>query len=105
MQIAYRAKDLTEAHIIAGLLASRGIESHVGGHYLQGAMGEIGAAGFTNVHVEDEDYPAARKLVDEYEASRELVSDCDHSDDALDQYARWFLVALLLLGIGFLISR
>lgn len=105
MQIAYRAKDLTEAHIIAGLLASRGIESHVGGHYLQGAMGEIGAAGFTNVHVEDEDYPAARELVDEYESRRDVVDEPDSSDDTPDQYARWFLVALLVLGIGFLISR
>ena len=70
MQIAYRARDMAEAHIIAGLLQSRGIESHVGGHYLQGAMGEIGAAGFTNVHVEDEDYAQARSLVAEYECAR-----------------------------------
>ena len=45
MQIAYRARDITEAHIIAGLLRANHIEAHVGGHYLQGALGEIGAAG------------------------------------------------------------
>ena len=67
MQIAYRARDITEAHIVAGLLEANGIEAHVGGHYLQGAMGDIGAAGFSNVHVDDEDLYRARQLVFEYE--------------------------------------
>lgn len=70
MQIAYRARDITEAHIIAGLLKTSGIEAHVGGHYLQGAMGEIGAAGFTNVHVDDEDWVRSRALIEDYEAGR-----------------------------------
>ncbi|MGC8122084.1 DUF2007 domain-containing protein [Marinobacter sp. VGCF2001] len=70
MQIAYRARDITEAHIIAGLLKAHGIDAHVGGHYLQGAMGEIGTAGFTNVHVDDEDWVRSRALVEDYEANR-----------------------------------
>ena len=53
MQIADRARDITEAHIVAGLLEANGIDAYVGGHYLQGALGEIGVAGFSNVHVED----------------------------------------------------
>ncbi len=79
MQIAYRAKDITEAHIVAGLLEANGIEAYVGGHYLQGAMGEIGAAGFSNVHVDDED----------------LYDD----EDRPDHYARWFLFALAILTL------
>lgn len=70
MQIAYRARDITEAHIVAGLLRANGIEVHVGGHYLQGAMGEIGTAGFTNVHVADENWARARALLEAYEANR-----------------------------------
>ena len=31
MQIAYKAKDITEAHIVANLLISNGIHAHVGG--------------------------------------------------------------------------
>lgn len=69
MKIAYRAKDLPEAYIVAGLLRSEGIESHVGGLYLQGGLGEIGAAGFNTIHVADEDYERARAVVREYEAS------------------------------------
>ncbi len=99
MQIAYRARDLAEAHIIAGLLQSRGIESHVGGHYLQGAMGEIGAAGFTNVHVEDEDYVLARALVAEYESARPMETPSAQVDDRANRYATWFLLFLAVLMV------
>ncbi len=101
MQIAYRARDLAEAHIVAGMLQSRGIESHVGGHYLQGAMGEIGAAGFTNVHVEDDDYPQARALVAEYESSppTESGTDAEQVEDRANRYATWFLLFLAVVMV------
>ncbi|KEF30985.1 hypothetical protein D777_02138 [Marinobacter nitratireducens] len=97
MQIAYRARDITEAHIVAGLLEANGIESFVGGHYLQGAMGEIGAAGFTNVHVADEDLYRARELVKEYEAGGHAVAVTDELEDKPDAYARWFLLAFIVV--------
>ncbi|MCL7944150.1 DUF2007 domain-containing protein [Marinobacter sp. ATCH36] len=99
MQIAYRARDLAEAHIIAGMLQSRGIESHVGGHYLQGAMGEIGAAGFTNVHVEDEDYSLARKLVAEYESAAPAETHPASVEDRANRYATWFLLFLAIVMV------
>ncbi|MFN2361413.1 MAG: DUF2007 domain-containing protein [Marinobacter sp.] len=99
MQIAYRARDLAEAHIIAGMLQSRGIEAHVGGHYLQGAMGEIGAAGFTNVHVEDEDYSLARKLVAEYETANPAETDPASVEDRANRYATWFLLFLAVVMV------
>ncbi len=97
MLIAYRAKDLAEAHIVSGMLHAGGIDAHVGGHYLQGAMGEIGAAGFTNVHVEDEDYPRARAIVEEYEANLSEAPVAPPSEDRANRYATWFLLALALL--------
>ncbi len=96
MQIAYRARDITEAHIIAGMLGANGIEAYVGGHYLQGAMGEIGAAGFSNVHVDDEDVYRARVLIDEYESDR-VVAQGPEERDKPDHYARWFIVVLIAL--------
>ncbi len=81
LQIAYRARDITEAYIVAGLLNANGIETHVGGFYLQGAMGEIGAADFSNVHVEDEDLYPARQLVAEYEAKGHAGSAQEINDD------------------------
>lgn len=97
LQIAYRAKDITEAHIVAGLLNANGIESHVGGHYLQGAMGEIGAAGFSNVHVEDEDVYPARQVITEYEASSRVAPAKPSHSSKPDSYARWFLLVMAVL--------
>ncbi|GGE68809.1 hypothetical protein GCM10011533_21500 [Streptosporangium jomthongense] len=99
MQIAYRARDITEAHIVAGLLNAHGIETFVGGHYLQGAMGEIGAAGFSNVHVDDDDLYTARQLIMEYEASSRSPVTMENRDDKPDSYARWFLLVMAVLGL------
>ncbi|WP_336366354.1 putative signal transducing protein [Marinobacter sp. C2H3] len=94
MQIAYRARDFTEAHIIAGLLQAHGIDAHVGGHYLQGALGEIGASDFSTVHVDDDDFLRARELVGEYEQSRPAEAAPRVPQERPDRYARWFLLAL-----------
>lgn len=99
MQIAYRARDITEAHIVAGYLSANGIEAHVGGHYLQGAMGEIGAAGFSNVHVDDDDLYRARELVREYESGGHAAVASDDGEDKPDFYARWFLLALAVVAV------
>ncbi|HTN34978.1 MAG TPA: DUF2007 domain-containing protein [Marinobacter sp.] len=104
MQIAYRARDITEAHIVAGLLRANGITAYVGGHYLQGAMGEIGAADFSNIHVSDEDLYRSRELVREYEArgQTEVSSSTEFSNSNEDKptsYARGFLMALAILVV------
>lgn len=97
MLIAYRARDLAEAHIVSGMFHAQGIEAHVGGHYLQGAMGEIGAAGFTNVHVEDEDYPRARELIAEYEANVPDQAPTAETEDRVNRYALGFLLVAAVL--------
>ena len=97
MLIAYRARDIAEAHIVSGMLHAEGIEAHVGGHYLQGAMGEIGAAGFTNVHVEDDDYLRARELVAQYEAAPPEDVPSPDPGNRVQRYAVGFLVVLAVL--------
>ncbi|CAN0602981.1 unnamed protein product, partial [Ectocarpus sp. 12 AP-2014] len=89
LQIAYRARDITEAHIVAGLIEANGIETYVGGLYLQGAMGEIG----------DEDLYRARQVVSEYEASAPEAVVTGDDDRRPDFYARGFLLALAILGL------
>lgn len=69
MKIVYRASDIIEAHIVAGMLRAHGIEPHVGGHYLQGAVGDLAMDGFANVMVDEDDHEAASRLVQEYDAS------------------------------------
>lgn len=68
MKIVYKAKDITEAHIVSGMLNANGIKAYVGGHYLQGGVGELAAMDYANVQVADEDISAARLLISEYES-------------------------------------
>lgn len=63
----YNAKDITEAHIVKGMLVANGINAYVNGHYLQGGIGELAAMDFASVHVDESDVQAARELIDDYE--------------------------------------
>ncbi len=67
MKIIYKAGDITEAHIVAGLLNANNIETHVGGFYLQGGVGDLAAMDFVNVQVDDEDIQKAVEIISEYE--------------------------------------
>ncbi|MBD3640229.1 MAG: DUF2007 domain-containing protein, partial [Marinobacter sp.] len=53
-------------------------------------------AGFSNVHVEDEDLYRARELIREYEQGSPTVTATSPGQDKPDQYARWFLLALIV---------
>lgn len=67
MQLVFRAGNILEAHIVAGLLNSHGIESHVGGHFLQGAVGDLPAADFAHVFVDEADIEQAEAIIADYE--------------------------------------
>lgn len=67
MKIIFRANDILEAHIISGMLNSEGIATYVGGHYLQGAVGDLAAMGFANVFVADEQADLAEQLLQDYQ--------------------------------------
>ncbi len=67
MKIIYKARDIIEAHIVAGMLNANGIETHVGGYYLQGGVGDVTVFDFANVQVADEDVAAVLPLIAEYE--------------------------------------
>lgn len=67
MQLVFRAGNILEAHIVAGLLNSEGIESHVGGHFLQGAVGDLPATDFAHVFVDESDKARAEAIIADYE--------------------------------------
>ena len=67
MKIIYKARDIIEAHIVSGMLNADGIETHVGGYYLQGGVGDVAVFDFANVQVADEDVELALPLVAAYE--------------------------------------
>ena len=83
MKIIYKARDIIEAHIVAGMLNANGIETHVGGYYLQGGVGDVAVFDFANVQVADEDVTTALPLVAEYEgAESESGSDTINFSDS-----------------------
>jgi len=51
------------------MLNANGVESFVGGHYLQGAIGDMAVQDFAMVHVADEDVDEARQLIAAYEGT------------------------------------
>lgn len=71
MQIIFTGHDLTEAHIVAGMLRAEGIDAHVGGHYLQGAVGDLAPLDFARVLVPTTDVEQAERLIEEYNHGRE----------------------------------
>ena len=75
MKIIYKARDIIEAHIVSGMLNANGIETHVGGYYLQGGVGDIAVYDFANVQVADEDVALALPLVAEYEGVQNNISE------------------------------
>ena len=62
----YDAANITEAHIVRGMLEAHGIGAHVAGHYLQGGIGELAVQGFAGVLVADAQVSAARALIETY---------------------------------------
>ena len=85
MQIIYRASNIVEAHIVAGMLRSEGIEAYVGGHYLQGAIGDLSPLGFANVFVDDSDMLKADIIIRGYESnSSSSIDQNDSSNSFID---------------------
>jgi len=93
----YKSGDITEAHIIAGLLNVNDIEAHVSGFYLQGGIGELAATDFVSVNVVDEDVEAAHLIVTEYESkNRQQAKETSENTPA-------YVLPLIVIGICVLI--
>jgi len=77
----YRAANITEAHIVKGMLEANGIDAYVDGFYLQGGIGELSAMDFSSVSVDDENELKAREIIADYEITS---PSCDEDQDGLD---------------------
>ena len=109
MKIIYNASNLTEAHIVAGLLNANGIETHVGGHYLQGGIGELAAADFVRIHVADDDVTAAAAIIAEYESRNEHLnkhgskSGNSSRDELTEKKRNSYITPLLIIALSMLL--
>ena len=72
MQRIYEPQDLLEAELLLGMLASEGVEAHLAGRHLLGAVGELPALGLLGLLVEDEEADRARRLIAAYNAAAPL---------------------------------
>ncbi len=95
MQIIFTGRDLTEAHIVAGMLRAEDIDAHVGGHYLQGAIGDLAPMDFARVWVGSQDIERAQQLIAEYNHGRDPVPAAAPSptSDGLDFTLLGWLIA------------
>ena len=82
MRILYEASSAVEAHLLKDLLAQEGVPASIHGEFLQGAMGELPAAGLVRLMVADEHYAAGRALIARWEAATPAGRD-DTPDDAV----------------------
>lgn len=103
MKTVYEAANAVEAHMLQDLLRSAHISARVDGAFLQGAMGELPAAGLVRVVVEDEDWTRARAEIEHWEAEQP-------PDAAAPAVVRSSRVALLLafaagVGVGIALCR
>jgi len=111
MQTIYRARDILEAHIVAGMLNAEGIEAEVAGFYQQGAVGELAPQDFAQVMLLDaRDADRAERVIAEYE---EREPEPVRQDGGVEEgggasagrLGVWLLLAalfLLLISWGFL---
>ena len=72
MHRIYEPQDLLEAELLLGMLASEGVEAHLAGRHLLGAVGELPALGLLGLLVEDEEAERARRLIAAYNAAAPL---------------------------------
>lgn len=87
--------------MIMHLLKQDGITGHVLGEHLQGAIGELPAAGLVRVTVDEADYERGRALIAEWEAS--MPADAGASTSAVhaaSRRGRSWLMLFIGLAVG-----
>ena len=108
MKRIYKALNITEAHIVAGMLEAHGIEVFVGGSFLQGGVGELAPLDIANVQVHEKDIELANELIAEYEARSGDIDDDEGEDYNYRSPEKTFLIGMfvfVILGIIFYIVR
>jgi hypothetical protein len=70
MRTVYQAASVIEAHMLLDLLKQQGLSAEIHGEHLQGAIGELPAAGLVRLVVDEHDYAAARELIERWEVAQ-----------------------------------
>jgi hypothetical protein len=95
MIVVYEAANSVEAHMIVHLLVQSDIDAQIDGEYLQGAMGELPAAGNVRVRVSPEDSDEAKKIIAEWESIQPKEGP-DSRPETASQKASYFLAGAVI---------
>lgn len=75
MQRVYEPENLLEAELLIGMLRSEGVQAHLSGRDLMGAIGELPMQGLLGLAVPDEQAEYARQLIAAYNGAQPLPGD------------------------------
>jgi hypothetical protein len=98
MKTVFEPSNALEGHMIQDLLKQRGISSRLDGAGLQGAVGELPAIGLVRLVVEEEDFQAARAVIDDWEKSAAPVAPSPPAQTRSGAFAAGLVG--LLVGVG-----
>ncbi|MBC7700019.1 DUF2007 domain-containing protein [Aquabacterium sp.] len=103
MKTVYNAANVLEAQMLLDVLRQEGITAHIRGAHLQGAMGELPAAGLVRLEVLEDDHLRAREAIDRWEAASPVadtpVGDAAPAGERAGS-SRWALPALIGVALG-----
>lgn len=103
MKCVFRARDGIEAHMLADLLGQVGIMAQVQGDMLQGAVGELPAAGLASVWVAESDESRAREVIIEFEANQPADSPQSDRPQVQRSFTRGLLLGMVIGAVVMLI--
>jgi len=70
MKTLYEASNAIEAHMLVDLLKQEGLTAHIRGEHLQGAVGEMPAAGLVRLEIDESEFAQARALIDRWDTAQ-----------------------------------
>ncbi|VUD52259.1 hypothetical protein TDB9533_01594 [Thalassocella blandensis] len=70
MKLVYQAQNMIEAQLVLDQLAHAGLTARIDGEYLQGGMGMLQAIDLIRVLVDEADYDAAKKVVEQWDEAQ-----------------------------------
>jgi hypothetical protein len=100
MKCVYEAPDGLEARMVADLIEQTGIACRVDGEFLQGGVGELFAGDFVRVLVAEDDFTAARAVVDTWQATQTSMPDVEHAKPIGITQSKLSLLIALVIGMA-----
>jgi hypothetical protein len=75
MELVFKSQDIIEVHIVSEMLKANGIDTFVGGHYLQGTVGILTGLNYANIQVPNSDSERSKELIRDYDAKGQVSID------------------------------